>query len=107
MITNKSEAQFVPLGLKYDKNIPNNESLYASLLKEQNVHLTQYADFFVGGLTDNAMNHIISGKTVKENILSSPYVVDIHRTTMTDEKGIWTTETTKEKLLKAMEEVDD
>eukprot|EP00957_Ditylum_brightwellii_P019804 1493814-Ditylum_brightwellii.AAC.1 len=45
MITNKSEAKFVLLGLKYDKNIPNNESLYASLLKEQNIYLAHYADF--------------------------------------------------------------
>eukprot|EP00957_Ditylum_brightwellii_P160301 12202806-Ditylum_brightwellii.AAC.1 len=44
---------------------------------------------------------------VKENIISSPYVVDIHCTTMADEKGIWTIETTKEKLQKAMGEVDD
>eukprot|EP00957_Ditylum_brightwellii_P056400 4275351-Ditylum_brightwellii.AAC.1 len=28
IITNTSKVKFVPLGVKYDKNIPNNESLY-------------------------------------------------------------------------------
>jgi len=78
MITNKSEVKFVPLGLKYDQNIQNHLALYSSLLQEQNVYLSNYADFRIGGLMDNAIDFVISGETVKENILASPYAVDIH-----------------------------
>jgi len=106
MITNKSEVKFVPLGLKYDQNIQNHLALYSSLLQEQNVYLSNYADFRIGGLMDNAIDFVISGETVKENILASQYAVDIHWTAFMDEKGIWTVETTKENIHNAMHEVD-
>eukprot|EP00957_Ditylum_brightwellii_P004889 372477-Ditylum_brightwellii.AAC.2 len=35
-----------------------------------------------------------------------PYVMDIHCTAFTDEKGIWTVETTEENIYKAMQDVD-
>eukprot|EP00957_Ditylum_brightwellii_P106194 8101277-Ditylum_brightwellii.AAC.1 len=48
----------------------------------------------------------VSGKTVRDNILLSPFIVDIHPTVYTDSKGIWTIESTVEDLYKALQGVE-
>eukprot|EP00957_Ditylum_brightwellii_P067861 5150851-Ditylum_brightwellii.AAC.1 len=47
----------------------------------------------------------VSEFTVKENILTSPFIEDIHKTLFTINKGIWTIETTVEDLHKALTDV--
>eukprot|EP00957_Ditylum_brightwellii_P069807 5300729-Ditylum_brightwellii.AAC.1 len=44
----------------------------------------------------------ISGTTIKDNILTSPYIVNIHETTCTQTKGTWTIESTVEDLHKEL-----
>eukprot|EP00957_Ditylum_brightwellii_P006862 519424-Ditylum_brightwellii.AAC.1 len=107
MMTNESKVKFIPMGLKYDQTIQNHSTLYINLLREQNVYLPNYADFQIGGLTEETIDFIISVKTLKENTLATPYVMDINHTAFTDEKGIWTVETTKENVHKAMQDVDN
>eukprot|EP00957_Ditylum_brightwellii_P102527 7813799-Ditylum_brightwellii.AAC.1 len=48
----------------------------------------------------------ITGMTVKDNILTSPYIVDIHETTYTETKGIWTIKTIVEDPHKALADVE-
>eukprot|EP00957_Ditylum_brightwellii_P169324 12887092-Ditylum_brightwellii.AAC.1 len=48
----------------------------------------------------------IRGTTVKDNILTSPYIVDIHETTYTETKGIWTKELTVKDLHKVLADVE-
>eukprot|EP00957_Ditylum_brightwellii_P165660 12611207-Ditylum_brightwellii.AAC.1 len=43
---------------------------------------------------------------VKENILTSWYVIDIHKTMYTEEKGIWTLEKTNDNLQQSIIEID-
>eukprot|EP00957_Ditylum_brightwellii_P028732 2170269-Ditylum_brightwellii.AAC.1 len=75
---------------------------YKNLLWEQNAYLVNYADFRVGGLTEAILEHKVSGSTVKDKILMSLFIVDIHKTMFTINKGIWTIETTVEDLHKAL-----
>eukprot|EP00957_Ditylum_brightwellii_P166995 12713122-Ditylum_brightwellii.AAC.1 len=44
----------------------------------------------------------ISGTTVRDNILASPYIVNIHEMTYTETKGIWTIEMMVEDLHKVL-----
>eukprot|EP00957_Ditylum_brightwellii_P191696 14593680-Ditylum_brightwellii.AAC.1 len=106
MIGNKNKVTFVPLGLKYDQTIKDNATHYLNLLCEQNTHLKNYADFQVGGLTEEVLGMISSGKMAKENILASQYVIDIHKTIHTEEKGMSAIEITKENLQQAIKEID-
>eukprot|EP00957_Ditylum_brightwellii_P137618 10491816-Ditylum_brightwellii.AAC.1 len=48
----------------------------------------------------------ISGMTVKDNILTSPYIVDIHKTIYTETKGIWTIELMVDNLHKVLVDVE-
>eukprot|EP00957_Ditylum_brightwellii_P122630 9351810-Ditylum_brightwellii.AAC.1 len=48
----------------------------------------------------------ISGMTVKDNILTSPYIIDIHEITYIKTKGIWTIDTMVEDLHKALKGVE-
>eukprot|EP00957_Ditylum_brightwellii_P158324 12051519-Ditylum_brightwellii.AAC.1 len=52
------------------------------------------------------LHHDISGKSVKDNILLSLFIVDIHQTKFTGAKGIWMIKTTKEDLHKAIQDVE-
>eukprot|EP00957_Ditylum_brightwellii_P191761 14598304-Ditylum_brightwellii.AAC.1 len=49
---------------------------------------------------------IVSNKTVKENMLMSPYIVDMHPSICAASKGIWTIKTTQKNLHKAIEDVE-
>eukprot|EP00957_Ditylum_brightwellii_P061768 4687013-Ditylum_brightwellii.AAC.1 len=52
------------------------------------------------------LNVEVSGKTVRDNILLSPFIVDMHPTVYTGSKGIWTIESTVEDLYKALQDVE-
>eukprot|EP00957_Ditylum_brightwellii_P100426 7654995-Ditylum_brightwellii.AAC.1 len=52
------------------------------------------------------LNVKVSGKTVQDNILLSPFIVDMHPMVYTDPKGIWTIESTAEDLYKALQDVE-
>eukprot|EP00957_Ditylum_brightwellii_P156844 11937825-Ditylum_brightwellii.AAC.1 len=106
MIGNKNEVKFALLGLKYNQTIKDDATHYSNLSCNQNAYLKNYADFQVGGLTEGALGMVISGKTVKENLLESQYVIDIHKAMYTEEKGTWTVETTKDNLQQAIKEID-
>ena len=60
------------------------------LIREQNAYLTNYADFRIGGVSEAMLNAKVSGKTVRDNILLSPFIVDMHPMIYTESKGIWT-----------------
>eukprot|EP00957_Ditylum_brightwellii_P120745 9210321-Ditylum_brightwellii.AAC.1 len=49
---------------------------------------------------------IASNKTVKENMLMLPYIVDMHPSIYTVSKGIWTIKTTQKNLHKAIEDAE-
>eukprot|EP00957_Ditylum_brightwellii_P131131 10001621-Ditylum_brightwellii.AAC.1 len=51
------------------------------------------------------LNVKVSGKKVRDNILLSPFIVDMHLTIYTDSKGIRTIESTAEDLYKALQDV--
>ena len=51
------------------------------------------------------LNVEVSRKTVRDNILLSPFIVDMHPMVYTDSKGIWTIESTAEDLYKALQDV--
>eukprot|EP00957_Ditylum_brightwellii_P060596 4601072-Ditylum_brightwellii.AAC.1 len=55
---------------------------------------------------EEVLNVEISEKAVCENILESPYVVDMHKTPYTNDKGIWTIEMAKDTLHQAMSEIN-
>eukprot|EP00957_Ditylum_brightwellii_P124291 9474260-Ditylum_brightwellii.AAC.1 len=86
--------------------IRNNITNYATRLREQNAHPVNYADFQIGGLLDEMLHHDVNGKLTKENILMSPFIVDIHQTKFTEAKGIWMIEATKEVLHKGSQNVE-
>eukprot|EP00957_Ditylum_brightwellii_P032337 2449517-Ditylum_brightwellii.AAC.1 len=48
----------------------------------------------------------ISGTAVKDNILTPPYIDNIHETTYTETKGIWMIELIVEDLCKALVDVE-
>ena len=75
------------------------------LLREQNAYLDNYADFHIGGILEKMLHFKISRTTVKDNILMPPYIVNIHKTTYTESKGIGTMELTVEDLHKALADV--
>eukprot|EP00957_Ditylum_brightwellii_P180939 13785246-Ditylum_brightwellii.AAC.1 len=50
------------------------------------------------------LNVKVSGKMVRDNILLSPLIVDMHLTVYTNSKGIWTIESTVEDLYKALQD---
>eukprot|EP00957_Ditylum_brightwellii_P033401 2530518-Ditylum_brightwellii.AAC.1 len=52
------------------------------------------------------LNVEVSGKTVRDNILLSPFIVDMHPMVYTDPKGIWTIESTVDDLYKALQDVE-
>eukprot|EP00957_Ditylum_brightwellii_P134811 10278518-Ditylum_brightwellii.AAC.1 len=106
MIRNKNEIKFVLLSLKYDQTIKDNKNHYSNLLHKQNAYLVNYVDVCVRGLTEEVLSVEISGKTDWENILEPPHVVGMHKTAYTNNKGIWTTKTTKDTLHQAMSEID-
>eukprot|EP00957_Ditylum_brightwellii_P160266 12201132-Ditylum_brightwellii.AAC.1 len=106
MIATKSEVKFVPLRLKFDYMIKNNIEDYKTLVREQNAYLTKYAEFCVGGISEEMLEMTISGKTVKENMLMLPYIVNMHPLIYTASKGIWTIETTQKNLHKAIKDVE-
>eukprot|EP00957_Ditylum_brightwellii_P190557 14505398-Ditylum_brightwellii.AAC.1 len=85
--------------------IKDNVACYATLLCKQNACLVNYANIRIGGLSDE-MLYNVSGNSVKDNILMSPFIVDIHQTKFIKTKGIWTIETTKEDLHKAIQDVE-
>eukprot|EP00957_Ditylum_brightwellii_P108886 8306677-Ditylum_brightwellii.AAC.1 len=74
-------------------------------LGEQITYLVHYADFQVGGITEEMLEQAVSESTVKENILMSLFIVNIHKTMFTINKGIQTIETTVEDLHKALADV--
>ena len=105
MISLKSEVKFVLASLKYDPMIKNNVEHYKTLIREQNTYLTNYVDFRIGGVSKAMLNVDVSGKTAQDNILMSPFIVDMHPTVYTDSKGIWTIESTVEDLHKVLQDV--
>eukprot|EP00957_Ditylum_brightwellii_P064096 4862468-Ditylum_brightwellii.AAC.1 len=48
----------------------------------------------------------ISGTTTKDNILTSPYIVNIHEMTYTETKGIWTIKMTVDDLHKVLADIE-
>jgi hypothetical protein len=76
------------------------------LIREQNAYLTNYADFRIGGVSEAMLNVEVSGKTVRDNILLSPFIVDMHPTVYTESKGIWTIESTVDDLHRALQDVE-
>eukprot|EP00957_Ditylum_brightwellii_P050058 3794524-Ditylum_brightwellii.AAC.1 len=52
------------------------------------------------------LNVKVRGKTVQDNILLSPFIVDMHLMVYTDSKGIWTIESTVENLYKVFQDVE-
>eukprot|EP00957_Ditylum_brightwellii_P111469 8502092-Ditylum_brightwellii.AAC.1 len=85
--------------------IKDNTEKYKHLLREQNAYLVNYVDFQVGDITEEMLEQKVLESTVKENILMSPFIADIHKTTFTINKGIWTIETTMENLHKELADV--
>eukprot|EP00957_Ditylum_brightwellii_P093274 7102947-Ditylum_brightwellii.AAC.1 len=51
------------------------------------------------------LNVEVSKKTVRDNILLSPFIVDMHPVVYTNSKGIWTIESTVDNLYKALKDV--
>eukprot|EP00957_Ditylum_brightwellii_P209384 15361537-Ditylum_brightwellii.AAC.1 len=47
----------------------------------------------------------VIGKTVRDNILLSPFIVDMYPMVYTDSKGIWTIESTVDDLYRALQDV--
>eukprot|EP00957_Ditylum_brightwellii_P184692 14067192-Ditylum_brightwellii.AAC.1 len=107
MISLKSEVKCIPSSLKYNPMIKNNVKHYKTLIREQNTYLTNHVDFRIGGVSEAMLNVDVSGKTVQDNILMSPFIVDMHPTVYTDSKGIWTIESTSEDLYKALQDVEN
>eukprot|EP00957_Ditylum_brightwellii_P186462 14196668-Ditylum_brightwellii.AAC.1 len=106
MISLKSKVKFVLETLKYDPMIKNNVDHYKTLIGEQNVYLTNDADFRIGGISKAILNVNVSRKTVRENILLSPFIMDMHLMVYADSKGIWTTESTAEDLYKVLKDAE-
>eukprot|EP00957_Ditylum_brightwellii_P006143 464755-Ditylum_brightwellii.AAC.1 len=52
------------------------------------------------------LNVKVSRKTVQDNILLFPFIVDTYLTAYTDSKGIWAIESTAEDLYKALQDVE-
>eukprot|EP00957_Ditylum_brightwellii_P014216 1071022-Ditylum_brightwellii.AAC.1 len=88
MISLKSKAKYVPTGLKYDPMMKSNLEHYKTLIREQNAYFTNYADFRIGGVSEAMLDVDISRKTVCNNILMSPFIVDMHLTMYTYSKDI-------------------
>eukprot|EP00957_Ditylum_brightwellii_P012867 972582-Ditylum_brightwellii.AAC.1 len=86
--------------------IKDNALHYVNLRKEQNTYLGNYADFKIGGITDKMLSYDSSVKSVKANILASPFIIDLHQTQFANNKGIWTIKTTKEDLHQAIKDVE-
>eukprot|EP00957_Ditylum_brightwellii_P046483 3527636-Ditylum_brightwellii.AAC.1 len=80
IITTKNIVKFIPTSLKYEQMIKDNTGHYKTLLRQQNVYLVNYADFCVGGLSETMLDCKISGTTAKDNIMTSPYIINIHET---------------------------
>eukprot|EP00957_Ditylum_brightwellii_P134819 10279035-Ditylum_brightwellii.AAC.1 len=106
MIATKSKMKFVSLELKFGYMIKNNVEHYKMLVREQNAYLTNYADFCVGCISKEMLKVSVSSKTVKDNMLMLPYIVNIHSSIYTATKGIWTIEMTQKNLHKAIEDVE-
>eukprot|EP00957_Ditylum_brightwellii_P170962 13013153-Ditylum_brightwellii.AAC.1 len=106
LIATKSMVKFVPTSLKYNKMIKDNTEHYENLLREQNTYLVHYTDVWIGGLTEDMLDHKVTSATVKDNILMSQFIVDLHETAITINKGIWTIESTGEDLHKALDDVE-
>eukprot|EP00957_Ditylum_brightwellii_P018031 1358903-Ditylum_brightwellii.AAC.1 len=106
IIAMKSILKFIPMSLKYDKMIKDNTGHYTTLLREQNAYLVNYAHFCAGSLSETMFDFKISGTTVKDNIHTSPYIINIHETTYTETKGIWTIEMMVEDLHKVLKDVE-
>eukprot|EP00957_Ditylum_brightwellii_P012723 961564-Ditylum_brightwellii.AAC.1 len=66
--------------------IKDNTEKYKNLLWEQNAYLVKYADFQVGSIIEEMLEHKVSESTVKENIIMSLFIADIHKTTFTINK---------------------
>eukprot|EP00957_Ditylum_brightwellii_P104538 7965382-Ditylum_brightwellii.AAC.1 len=86
LIGTKSVVKFVLVSLKFDKMIKDNMEKYKNLLWEQNAYLVSYADFHVNGITEEMLEQEVVEPAVKENILISPFITDIHETTFTINK---------------------
>eukprot|EP00957_Ditylum_brightwellii_P119826 9142696-Ditylum_brightwellii.AAC.1 len=56
-------VKFVLASLKYDPMIKNNVDHYKTLIRGQNAHLTNYADFRIGGISEAMLNVEVNGKT--------------------------------------------
>eukprot|EP00957_Ditylum_brightwellii_P089492 6814689-Ditylum_brightwellii.AAC.1 len=56
MISPKSVVKFIRLSLKYDPMIKNNIKHYKTLIWEQNIYPTNYADFRIGGVSKAMLN---------------------------------------------------
>eukprot|EP00957_Ditylum_brightwellii_P133679 10192002-Ditylum_brightwellii.AAC.1 len=106
LISTKSEAEFVLISLEFDTMIKDNVMHYANLIKEQNTHLGNYADFKIGRMTEEMLSHDLFRKLVQENILASPFMIDLHQTKFTNNKGIWTIKRTKEDLHQVIKDIE-
>eukprot|EP00957_Ditylum_brightwellii_P066949 5081577-Ditylum_brightwellii.AAC.1 len=57
----------------------------------------------MGGLHKAALDYKMDdGTTIRSTLLSDDSIVDIHSTIYTDQKGIWTIETTKKNITAAI-----
>eukprot|EP00957_Ditylum_brightwellii_P071833 5460222-Ditylum_brightwellii.AAC.1 len=52
------------------------------------------------------LNVKVNRKTVRDNILLSPIIVDMHPMVYKDSKGVWTIESTVDDLYKALQDVE-
>eukprot|EP00957_Ditylum_brightwellii_P029048 2194646-Ditylum_brightwellii.AAC.1 len=79
---------------------------YKTLIREQNAYLTKYADFWIGSISEAMLNVEVNRKTVRDNILLSPVIINMHPTVYMESKGIWTIESTVEDLHRALQDVE-
>eukprot|EP00957_Ditylum_brightwellii_P192442 14651360-Ditylum_brightwellii.AAC.1 len=63
MRATKSKVKFVILWLTSDYMIKNNVEHCKTLVRDQNAYLTNYADFHVGGISEEMLEVIVSNKT--------------------------------------------
>eukprot|EP00957_Ditylum_brightwellii_P082477 6270561-Ditylum_brightwellii.AAC.1 len=103
----KSDIKFILSNMPYDKSLLSAAAKYADLLWEQNLYLEKYDDFKIGGVHKAALDFKLDdGSTLCSTILNKSNIVDIHFTVFTNQNGIWTIETTKTGMAKAIQWMD-
>eukprot|EP00957_Ditylum_brightwellii_P188549 14354042-Ditylum_brightwellii.AAC.1 len=104
----KSGIKFIPATMPYDKPLPNAASKYTDLLQEQNKYLERYDSFKIGGVHKAVLDYAFTdGSTIWSIMLAKPYIMGIHSTIYTTAEGIWTIETNKQEIHKAIQWMEE